>query len=46
MMDEMTADLNEAIATGNAAIEVLEELTAAKLKKIDVLTASIESKIA
>jgi chromosome segregation ATPase len=46
MKDEMTVDLNEATASENAAIAALEELSAAKLKEIDALTASIESKTA
>merc|ERR1719265_2943792 len=40
------ASLSEITATEEAAIAALEDLTAAKLKEIDALTASIESKIA
>jgi len=46
MRDEMAADLSDATATENAAIAALEELSAAKLKEIDALTASVEDKTA
>merc|ERR1719201_1737310 len=42
----MNADLTDATNTENSAIAALEELTAAKLKEIDALTASVESKTA
>merc|ERR1719265_246438 len=42
----MTASLTEITATEEAAIAALEALKAAKLKEVDALTASIESKIA
>merc|ERR1719310_1527144 len=42
----MTADLSDATNAENAAIASFDELVAAKLKEIDALTASIESKTA
>merc|ERR1719201_3334880 len=42
----MNADLTDATNSENSAIAALEELTAAKLKEIDALTASVESKTA
>merc|ERR1719454_1584103 len=46
MQDEMTADLNEATAAETAAIAQFDDLVASKLKEIDALTASVESKTA
>jgi len=43
--DTMAADLASATKTEEAAIKTYEELTAAKKKEIDALTASIEKKI-
>merc|ERR1719242_2517977 len=45
MGDTMAADLASATKTEEAAIKTYEELTAAKKKEIDALTASIEKKM-
>merc|ERR1719197_514698 len=42
----MSADLSDATNSETAAIAAFDELVAAKLKEIDALTASIESKTA
>merc|ERR1719310_2691497 len=42
----MTADLNDATSSENAAIASFDELVAAKTKEIEALIASIESKTA
>jgi chromosome segregation ATPase len=42
--DEMLAGLSDATTSENAAIKVFEELTAAKTKEINALTAQIEDK--
>jgi len=46
MKDEMTVDLNDATTAETTAIAQFDELVAAKLKEIDALTASVESKVA
>jgi len=45
MGDTLAADLESATKTEEAAIKTFEELTAAKKKEIDALTASIEKKM-
>merc|ERR1719384_2520351 len=45
MGDSMAADLESATKTEEAAIKTYDELTAAKKKEIDALTASIEKKM-
>merc|ERR1719384_782260 len=45
MGDTMAADLESATKTEEAAIKTYDELTAAKKKEIDALTASIEKKM-
>merc|ERR1719454_2580163 len=42
----MNADMVDANSTETKAVEALDELTAAKLREIEALTASVESKIA
>jgi len=44
MGDTMTADLDEATKTENAAVSNYDQLMAAKTKEVDALTAAIEAK--
>jgi hypothetical protein len=46
MLDEMTADQKDTVATEEAAVSAYTELMAAKKKEVAALTASIEQKMA
>jgi hypothetical protein len=46
MLDEMTADQKDTVATEEAAVKAYTELMAAKKKEVAALTASIEQKMA